>query len=56
MTALAGFLFAHIFVIAGAISLLTLFAAYHRGHDLFDLEQRDFSNDSQSTSPRETAH
>ena len=56
MIALVSFLSAHVFVIAGAISLLTLFTAYHRGDDLFDLEQHDFSNDTHPTPPRETAH
>jgi len=56
MIALVSFLSAHIFVVAGAISLLTLFTAYHRGHELFDLEQHDFSTDTHPTPPRDIAH
>ena len=55
--ALVSFIFAHIFVIAGVVAVLALIAAYHRGHDPFDLDPRDYRNDQRPTSPpREAAH
>jgi hypothetical protein len=56
--ALVSFVFSHIYVIAGAIALLALFAAYHRGHDPFDLEPHDDSHNSPMppAPQREAAH
>jgi hypothetical protein len=46
-------------MIAGVIALLALIAAYHRGHDPFDLEPHDYANGTHNTppaAPGEAAH